>query len=123
MQIAMERTVSFNRKPLSWSIIDKCAELCKHCGSPTHQLKDCDQRKQPNNNRKMVSDSLKSLYDRYLPAGHTRAPFHSRSRSRPRKPPTTIDPSSTSTKRPTVSYADSVSGGTEKGGSMHDNNT
>src|SRR5277367_2543901 len=76
-----------------------------------------------NNNRRMVSDSLKSLYDRYLPAGHTRAPSRSRSRSRFRKPPAATDPSSTSTKRPTVSYADSVSGGTEKGGSMHDNNT
>jgi len=123
MQIAMERTVSFGRKSLSWSTIEKRAELCKHCGSPNHQLKDCDQRKQPNNNRRMVSDSLKSLYDRYLPAGHTRASSRSRSRSRLRKPPTTTTPPSTSTKRPTVSYADSVSGGTEKGGSMHDNNS
>src|SRR5271170_2260510 len=123
MQIAMERTVSFGRKPLSWSTIEKRAELCKHCGSPTHQLKDCDQCKQPNNNRRMVSDSLKLLYDRYLPAGHTRAPSRSRSHSRPQKLPTTTDPSSTSTKRPTVSYADSVSGGTEKGSSMHDNNS
>src|SRR5271154_3387041 len=123
MQIAMERTVSFGRKPLSWSTIEKHAELCKHCGSPTHQLKDCDQCKQPNNNRRMVSDSLKFLYDRYLPAGHTRASSRSRSRSRPCKPPaaTTSSSSSTSTtsttKRPTVSYADSLSGGTEKGGS------
>src|SRR5271170_2471623 len=107
MQIAMERTVSFGHKPLSWSTIEKRAELCKYCESTTHQLKDCDQCKQPNNNLRMVSDSLKSLYDRYLPAGHTHATSCSRSNSRPRKLPTATDPSSTSTKRLTVSYANS----------------
>src|ERR1700722_8009300 len=100
-------SIGFNDAALIWSPYDKSNKLWLHCGQSSHLYKDCPNKK-PRSAPKVVSDKWQSTYNRFQPAGHKRAVFRSKSRTRG------------APRHQGVSYASTVQSSTVAGGSMHD---